>query len=328
MNGDGLRVAVVGAGEHARTTIYPAMNAAGYVVEAVATRSIDTASVMARRHGGQAFDDVERMLDEVGGGIEAIMMILPASGYKEALLKCLPSGLPIYCEKPVALHSATLRRFEEIRSATGQPFMVGYQKRFAPAYERARSLIQADDFGGATAYHAYWGMGAGFYEDFDYFMRENAAHHLDLARHLMGEVIDLKIFTHIPSAMSMAAGLLMRFESGAVGALQVNTNSAWDHDNEWITVAGRGPVVLVDNVETCIHRVPGEAERRWVPNYTVPAPANSSLTVTGFTGAFRHFTDVVRNKETCRSDLSSAIRTMELVETAIAGASASHNLPK
>jgi predicted dehydrogenase len=320
MTGDGLRVAVVGAGMHARTTVYPAMNAARYVVEAVATRSIDTASVLARRHGGQAFDDVERMLDKVGSNIEAIVMILPANGYDEALLKCLPSGLPVYCEKPVALHSATLRRFEEIRCATGQPFMVGYQKRFAPAHERTRALIRADEFGGATAYQAYWGMGAGFYQDFDYFMRENAVHHVDLARYLMGEVIDLRIFTQIPSATSMAAGLLMRFESGAVGTLQLNTNSAWDHNNEWITVAGRGSVVLVDNIETCIHRVPGEAERRWVPNYTVPSPANSSLTVTGFTGAFQHFTEVVRNKEACRSDLSSAIRTMELVEAAIAGA--------
>jgi predicted dehydrogenase len=221
--------------------------------------------------------------------------------------------LPVYCEKPAALDAATLARLENHRAKAGVTVMVGYMKRFAPAYERARALLQAPGFGGPTAYCAYWGMGPGF-PTLDYLMKENATHHLDLARYLMGEVSELTAWAYAPGEQSFSTSILLKFESGAVGTLQVNNNSAWDHDNEWISITGRGSVVLVDNVETCLYRVPEEAERRWTPNYTVPIPRTSSLAVTGFTGALTHFVDVVRGGAPCRSDLRSALRTMELAE--------------
>jgi hypothetical protein len=77
-------------------------------------------------------------------------------------------------------------------------------------------------------------------------------------------------------------------------------------------------MVIVDNVDTCVYRVPGEGERRWVPNYTVPNPSTSSLTVTGFVGALKHFVDVARQRTPCRSDLASALRTTELAERVLA----------
>jgi predicted dehydrogenase len=290
------------------------MIAAGYDIRAVVTRHVETAKATAHRFGGgRGYDDIETMLEQAGGELEAIVVVLPADGYEKTLLRCLSTGLAIYCEKPVALDAATLHRLEDARGKARVTVMVGYMKRFAPAYDRARALIQEPAFGGATAYNAYWGMGPGF-PTFDYLIRENATHHLDLARYLMGEVTDVAVRTCEPRDQSVSAAILMRFDNGAVGTLQVNNNSAWDHDNEWISVTGRGPVVIVDNVETCIHRIPGEAERRWTPNYTVPAPATSSLTVMGFTGALKHFVQVVREGAPCRSDLCSALRTTELAE--------------
>ena len=320
LNDRAFRVAVVGAGRHALTTFYPAIIAAGYDIHAVVTRHRDTASAISRRFGGGVgFDDVDKMLAAVAGSIDAIVLILPADGYEETLVKCLSAGVPIYCEKPVALDVATLRRIEGVRMRTGTTVMVGYMKRFAPAYERARALVQDPAFGGATAYNAYWGMGPGF-GTFDYLMRENATHHLDLARFFMGEIADLAAWVYEPVKESISAGILLKFDTGAVGTIQVNNNSAWDHDNEWISVTGRGPVVIVDNVDTCVYRVPGEGERRWAPNYTVPNPSTSSLTVTGFVGALKHFVDVARQRMPCRSDLASALRTTELAERVLAAA--------
>jgi predicted dehydrogenase len=294
------------------------MVAAGYAIRAVVTRHLDTASSVSRRFGGGAgFDDVDKMLESVKGDIDAIILILPADSYEETLVKCLSAGIPIYCEKPVALDAATLSRIERARMKARTTVMVGYMKRFAPSYERAWALAQDPAFGGTTAYNAYWGMGPGF-GTFDYLMRENAIHHLDLARFFMGEVADLATCVYEPVEASISAGILLRFESGAVGTIQVNNNSAWDHDNEWISVTGRGPVVIVDNVDTCLYRVSGEAERRWIPNYTVPNLSNSSLAVIGFIGALKHFMDVVLEQIECRSDLASALRTMELAEQVLA----------
>jgi len=312
-----LSVAVIGAGRHAQRIVYPAMIAAGYQILAVATRHMETAQRAGRKFGGgAAFDNVERMLQKLGSEIEAVVVVLPPDGYEEAVMTCLRFGLPVYCEKPVAMNSDTLHRLERERAKERKTVMVGYMKRFAPAYERAQGFVQAPHFGGATAYNAYWGMGPAA-PTLEFLMLESAVHHLDLARFIMGEVKDLAAWAHEPEKSSIGIGLLLRFESGAVGTLQVNTNSSWDHDNEWISVTGRGPVVLVDNVETCTYRVPGDGERRWVPNYTVPIPRTSSLTVTGFTGALTHFAEVVRRGIPCRSDLASAVKTTELAERVI-----------
>src|SRR5436190_1824980 len=100
----GLRVGVIGAGGHATNTVYPAMIAAGYDIRAVATRHQESAEKAAARFGGrEAFGDVEAMLEKVGKDVEGIVCVLPADDYEETLLKVIPSGLPIYCEKPVSL---------------------------------------------------------------------------------------------------------------------------------------------------------------------------------------------------------------------------------
>jgi len=319
MDERGLRVAVVGAGSHARTTIYPALLAAGYQIQAVVTQTLRTAEAAARHFGARAYDDLDRMLAEVAGDVEAIVLVLPPDGYEAPLTKCIAAGFPVYCEKPVALHAASLRRLESVRAQAGVTVMAGYMKRFAPAYQRARDLVVETAFGGATAYNAYWGMGPGFH-NFDVLLRENATHHLDLARFMLGEVKDVAAIAFEPEQASLAMAVLLHFESGAVGTLQINNNSAWDHDNEWISVTGRGPVVLVDNVDTCIYRLPGQGEQRWRPNYTLPALSTSSLMVAGFVGAFNHFAEVVRAGAPCQSDLYSALRTMELAEQVLAAA--------
>jgi predicted dehydrogenase len=111
MDDTGLRVAVVGGGRHAQNTIYPAMISAGYDIQAVATNHLRTAESAARRFGGRrSFDSVENMLSDVCRDIEGIVVILPADSYEQTLINCLPAGLPIYCEKPVALDSAALHR--------------------------------------------------------------------------------------------------------------------------------------------------------------------------------------------------------------------------
>lgn len=310
----------MGAGRHALTTIYPALTAADYIVRGIATRNLESAHAVAARYGARGYNDIDTMLLELRNEIDAIIVVVPPDGYEDVVGRCLSAGLPIYCEKPASMTSSALRSIEQARAAAGTTVMVGYMKRFAPAYQRAKALMGETNFGKASTYSSYWGMGPEHHPTLDYLMRENATHHLDLARYLMGEVRELEAWVHEPKAKSIAVSVLLRFESGAVGTLNLNNLAAWDHNNEWISVNGHGPVVLVDNVECCIYRVPGQPERRWMPNYTVPDARNSSLEVTGFTGALRHFTDVVRQGARCKSDLASALATMELAERVLAKA--------
>jgi UDP-N-acetylglucosamine 3-dehydrogenase len=318
----GLRVGVVGCGWHATRTTYPALSAAEFEVRACCARHLDRAEATARRVGAPAaYDDVGRMLAERAAEMDAVVLVLPPDGYEGPALACLAAGLPVFCEKPAALDSAALRRMEEAAGAAGRALMVGYPRRFAPPYERARELLGDPRFGDAVAYQAHWSMGPRTFPSLDYFVRENAVHQLDLARFLLGEVSEVLALTAVRDGRHAVAASL-RFASGAVATLGLDDAGSWDHVNEWVSVAGDRANVVVDNLESCSFQAAGEPELRWSPNFTTPVPANSSLRLTGFVGGLEHFAAVVREGAPCRSDVASARRTTELAEAVLAAAGA------
>lgn len=312
--GNGLRVVVVGCGAHARNTVYPSLVSAGFQLVACAAAHQESADATARRFGvGSAYACVTRMLERHRDEADAAVLVLPPDGYQDTFLSCLQAGLPIYAEKPLAMSQAALRDLESYAAAGASRVMVGYMKRFAPAYARARDLTRAPGFGVLSGWQSRWAMGPGHPTVQD-LLRENATHHLDLARFLMGEVEEVQAQSARVGEGRFTIGVLLRFASGAVGTLEIGNTSSWDHVNEWVTVTGDGAVVHVDNVDTCILRRVGEAEQHWRPNMTVPLLRTSSLWITGFVPAFQHFAAVVKGEETCRSDLSSGRKTMQLAE--------------
>lgn len=313
---------MIGCGWHASTTVVPAVLAAGAEVRAVCSRHVDTAQAAARRVGAPAwFGGVDELLARCAGDVDACVAVLPADGYESVVNACLDAGLPVYCEKPAALDSATLLRMETRAAAAGIPVMVGYMKRFAPAYQRARELMAEESFGRPLAIQVRWAVGAGRH-DLDYLVRENVTHVLDITRHLVGEVehVDAAAFRAHGGVAGVAA--MFRAASGAVGTLEASSAGSWDHVNETVTVTGEGCTIIVDNVEQCTVRVRGEPERRWLPNHTLPVQRNSSAAITGFLGAILHFARVVAGEEACRSDIGSARRTMEFAEAIAAAARA------
>lgn len=317
-----LRVALVGCGWHARTTIIPALQQAGALIRATCARHLERAQEVASGLAGvTAHAGVDALLAARRDDIDACVLVLPPDGYEDAVKACLEAGVAVYCEKPAALDTATLRRLEAQAQQAAVPVMVGYMKRFAPAYTRALELVRADAFGRPIAVQARWSVGPG-YRDVNYLLRENTTHILDILRYLVGEVDHVSAVASRADPDTVAVAAVLRFANGAVGTLEASSAGAWDHDNETLTVSGEGTAVIVDNVEAVSHRAPGEPERRWVPNHSLPVQRNSSLWVTGFTGAILHFARVVRGEEPCRSDISSAVRTMELAERIGAAATA------
>jgi len=315
---DEINVALVGAGNHGRRVILPALHAAGYRVRGVASTTGKSADALGRRLGARGYSSADAMLTDLDGQIDAVIMVLPPDRYEEPLNTCLERGLPVYCEKPVALELDTLVRLEENRARLNGVVMVGYMKRFAPAYRRAFELTRASDFGELTAFHAYWGMGPGF-GTLDNFLCENAVHYLDLARYFMGEVRTVHAEAKIESHASFSVGVLLRFENGAIGTLQMNNNTSWWQQSEWLSLTGRGAAVIVENVDRCTFFQPNSDSRMsWIPNYTVPHDETSSLNVMGFLPALNHFREVVRGRRTLESDLASAIRTTTLAHEIIA----------
>ena len=307
-----IRVGAVGVGVHAVNAILPSLPVVDLRLVATCARHLDRAQAVANRFGAaSAFDDVERMLDEVE--LDGVVVVVPPDQFAPVIRACLRRGVPVFSEKPAANDAAEAAHLAEEAAAAGVTVMVGYMKRFAYAYRLARDLMSRDGFGRPTLASFTWSMGP-FSDRFDFrdWLFENPVHHFDLARFFCGELTDVHVaraagreYTVVVTAAS---------QSGAVVSIRANTTGSWEQRNEAVEIFGEGHSLFVDNLDTCTHRPPERPERVWRPNYTVPLAGNMTGATMGFVTELEHFRRVVADGVPCESDLASAAATLALTE--------------
>jgi predicted dehydrogenase len=309
----GVRVGVVGVGGHATNAILPNLAPAGLTVAAVCSRHLDRARAAAAAFGAvRAYDNPAAMLDQED--VDGVVVVVPPDQYGPLVRLCLERGLPVFVDKPGAGSAQEADDLAAHARDAGVPVMVGYMKRFAPAYRQARALMSTVDFGPPSMGSFTWAMGpmAGRM-DMREWLYENPVHHLDLARFLFGELHDLRVHVGANTPEHTVA-VVARSDAGAVVNLRLCTTGSWAQRNESVEVFGLGHSLAVDNVDTCTYRPPSPPEQVWRPNYTVPESRNASSTTMGFGPELRHFADVVRGQATCESTMSSAAATFRLAQ--------------
>lgn len=308
-----MRVAVIGTGQQATANLYPNLRAAG--LEPVAVCSLDkrTLDAVASSWGIlQTFEQAPEMLESVD--VDGVVMCVPPDSNAELIRVCLAAGKPVFCEKPGAVSASEAFQLAALSAELRLPLVVGYMKRFAPAYLRARAIAHGPGFGQFSMASFTFAMGSGFGGDLRTYLIDNPVHHLDLARFLVGELEDMSaLVTEVPGA-GHAITAIARAASGAVCSFNFCTTASWEQRNELVEIYGTGHSVCVENVDTCTHRPPERPELVWRPNYTVPVGSNSSSVLMGFVAELQHFREVSMGKAQNLSDMESAARTLVLAE--------------
>jgi predicted dehydrogenase len=306
-----LRVGAIGCGSHATTAIWPELPNAGFVVEAVCSRSIDHATAAARRFGvAHAFSDAETMLNDVE--LDALVIVVPPEAFAPHIRLAVNRKLPAFVEKPGANSPTQAEELAAEAQSASVDVVVGYQKRFANAYRQAKEVMSSEAFGEPTLATFKWAMGP-FRQRFTLreWLFENPVHHFDLARFFLGEISDITAHVRVREG-EFALVVTGGSASGALFSINANTTASWSQHNEAVEVFGRGHSVLVDNLDTCVYRPADGPERVWRPNYTVPAPANFSGETLGYGAELVHFRAVVKGEARPESDLAGAAATLRL----------------
>src|SRR5687768_12320261 len=141
-----MRIGVIGVGGHATNNLYPNLRSAGLDLVATCARHQDRADAAAARFGAEhAFDNAEKMLASVD--LDGVIVCVKPADYAPLVTMCLEAGKPVFCDKPAASTAAEGAQLAEISKRTGVPVVVGYMKRFAPAYMQARQIVQSAEFG-------------------------------------------------------------------------------------------------------------------------------------------------------------------------------------
>lgn len=84
--------------------------------------------------------------------IDAVVLTTPNTMHEEQVIATAAAGKHVFCEKPLGLTGASARRSVAACNDAGLVLGIGHERRFEPALQRVRSMIEAGELG--TIMHA------------------------------------------------------------------------------------------------------------------------------------------------------------------------------
>src|SRR4051812_40451148 len=142
-----LRVAIVGSGSWARTAHLPAF-ANHPRTKLVAIVGVDSAELerAARDFNcGRTFDSVEVMIRTASPDV--ISIVTPDDVHVEPARLAISAGIPVICEKPLAVTISEAAQLAEFARSSNIPTKVGFSLRYAPAVRWLQELLVRGELG-------------------------------------------------------------------------------------------------------------------------------------------------------------------------------------
>jgi predicted dehydrogenase len=92
----------------------------------------------AAEHGFVLADSYESLLAR--SDVDAVAIVTPHAQHEAHLMAAIAAGKQVFCEKPLALHSASAARMLEACASAGRLLGIGHERRYEPALEEMQRL--------------------------------------------------------------------------------------------------------------------------------------------------------------------------------------------
>ncbi len=214
---------------------------------ALAGRSAEALQKAGQRYGAlTTYPDWRRLIAD--DRVQVLINAGPNDVHAEATLAAAARGLPVLCEKPLARSGAEAARMRDAAISAGIVHMASYSYRFYPAVQLARQMIREGRLGRIYHFRSRYLDDSMVDPQVPYSWRHSksragsgvigdlAAHSIDLARFLVGEIATVSATTRIfidrrrrPEGgeatvdVEDAVEAVVEFANGAVGTLEAST---------------------------------------------------------------------------------------------------------
>ena len=329
-----LRTALVGCGAFANAALVPAMRMAG--IEVVAVCDPDGARAEATRVAAgakAAYADLSQMLTTEK--VDAVVMAVGPTIYPKLAEQAFAHGVHVFVEKPPALTVAEAEVMAFAAGQAGKQLVVGFMKRFATGYRMAKEISEGHDFGAVQMVSARITSGvwtpawSKTLTPFS-FVLDHSVHFLDLMRFYGGPVAWVSAVKTQASGDRFGFAILLGYESGAAGLLEISNYESRGAPNERIQITGsNGTSVTVENVSRVTYTrdaepmVPGRAfspdrERLvWEPNMTNISQENASLVHMGYVGEMRNLLSALAAGGTVTPSIEDGLAAVALAHAVV-----------
>ncbi|MEI4280735.1 Gfo/Idh/MocA family oxidoreductase [Klenkia terrae] len=325
MTGPAARVALVGAGHHARVNLVPAMRAAGLEIAALATRDVERsrAALAAVGSTGTPYGSVTDLLAGEPDVRHVVVCAQPAD-QPDIVAAVLAAGRNVLCEKPLGTDAVQARHLADLAADAGVVLRAGFMKRHAPALVGLRDLVRSGRFGPPVGFDVRFAADArAFAPDVASFLTLAAVHHVDLVPYLLGapHSVQVAVSTH---ASGSTLSALLTVVPQVHGTLRLASLPAHSSEVDVVEVAFEQAVVqVVDSSVTEIRsggsgdwHAPQERVERLVPAVSTMSGGEQDLHLRGFVG---ELVDFAATPVAPDGSAEANVVTMQLCEQLLAG---------
>ncbi|MBD3802552.1 MAG: inositol 2-dehydrogenase [Thioclava sp.] len=139
-----LKVGLLGAGRIGQVHAVNIAGHAGSELVAVSDVNTDAAQALATKFGAKAASSEEIIADP---DIDAVLVATSTDTHSDLIEKATAGGKAVLCEKPVDLSLERAKACLAAVATTGQPVMIGFNRRFDPNFGALRAALQAGEIG-------------------------------------------------------------------------------------------------------------------------------------------------------------------------------------
>jgi myo-inositol 2-dehydrogenase / D-chiro-inositol 1-dehydrogenase len=184
-----LKVGLLGAGRIAGVHATAITAHPGSSLVAVSDINAEAAAKLAAAYGAEA-RSTEAILGDPG--INAVLIATSTDTHSDLIERATAAGKAVLCEKPVDLSLARAQACQKVVVPTGQPVMIGFNRRFDPNFAGLKAALDKGEIGkpellSITSFDpapppvAYVKVSGGLFRDM-------MIHDFDMANFLMGTV--------------------------------------------------------------------------------------------------------------------------------------------
>lgn len=304
-----MRVAIIGLGSIATKAYLPVVTAMSGVTPVLVSRT--PAKLAAIGAAYRLPDRCASVREAIGSGLDAALVHTTSETHPEIVATLLRAGVPVLVDKPLATDHATASRLVSLADELGVSLMVGFNRRYAPAYQGFAGWADRDVV--SLQKHRSQEPASARAMVFDDFI-----HVVDTLRFLVPSTMaDLVIDTRVGSD-GRCRRLAVRFTGGGRLAVGVMSWTA-GMSHEVLDVIGDGRRRQVTDLADIVDFAGQERVVRrdgWA----------SAPELRGFSAMCEVFLDAVAQGR--RLDASDALLTHEICERVVRAAEADHEGPR
>lgn len=277
------------------------------------------AIALADRIGATAAPSVDEIFT---WGVDALVITAATSAHAELIGRAARAGLPVFCEKPIALDlPGTLAALAEVEAA-GTVLQLGFQRRFDAGYTAARTAVQEGRLGRVHTVRAltsdpapppaaYLPLSGGLY-------RDCLIHDFDMLRWVTGREVVEVYATGSDAGPAMfresgdvdTAAALLTLDDGTLATATSTRCNGAGYDVRMELSGERDTLVVGLDDRTPV----ASTEPEGPPAATKPWPGFLERFAPAYEAELKAFVDVVRGERTNPCDGHEALRALRVAE--------------